>query len=51
MTTADRLPSVGFIGLGVMGAPMASHLAAAGYRLQLFDVAPGVAVALAATLP
>jgi 3-hydroxyisobutyrate dehydrogenase-like beta-hydroxyacid dehydrogenase len=34
-----------------MGRPMASHLAGAGYRLQLFDIAPGIAAELAATLP
>jgi 3-hydroxyisobutyrate dehydrogenase-like beta-hydroxyacid dehydrogenase len=28
---------VGFVGLGVMGLPMARHLAAAGYRLRLHD--------------
>ncbi len=32
---AERL---GFIGLGVMGAPMAGHLAAAGYGLTIFDI-------------
>ena len=46
-----RIPSVGFIGLGVMGEPMAGHLAGAGHPLQLFDAAPGVAARLAATLP
>ena len=30
-------PRVGFIGLGVMGSPMAGHLARAGYRLTVFD--------------
>lgn len=29
---------IGFIGLGVMGTPMASHLAAAGYELTVLDV-------------
>src|SRR5258708_35650524 len=29
---------VGFIGLGIMGRPMASHLQAAGHRLFLHDV-------------
>jgi 3-hydroxyisobutyrate dehydrogenase len=43
--------SIGFVGLGVMGAPMAAHLARAGHRLALFDVAPGVAAGLAQTLP
>jgi 2-hydroxy-3-oxopropionate reductase len=31
MTTA--FPKIGFIGLGIMGAPMAGHLIAAGYQL------------------
>jgi len=39
MTTAPRIPSVGFIGLGVMGEPMAGHLAKAGYRIALFAAA------------
>ena len=47
----SRPPSLGFVGLGVMGRPMASHLAGAGHALRLFDLAPGVAEALAATLP
>jgi 3-hydroxyisobutyrate dehydrogenase len=50
MNVPASLPRVGFIGLGVMGRPMASHLAAAGYALQLFDAAPGVASGLAGTL-
>ncbi len=29
---------VGFIGLGIMGRPMAGHLQAAGHRLFLHDV-------------
>ena len=40
-------PRVGFIGLGVMGRPMASHLARAGHPLQLFDDVPGVSAELA----
>ena len=31
--------SLGFIGLGMMGYPMASHLHAAGYPLTVFDIA------------
>jgi 3-hydroxyisobutyrate dehydrogenase len=31
-------PTVGFIGIGVMGTPMAGHLAAAGYKLRLNDI-------------
>jgi 3-hydroxyisobutyrate dehydrogenase-like beta-hydroxyacid dehydrogenase len=29
---------IGFIGLGIMGAPMAGHLAAAGYPLSVHDI-------------
>ena len=39
---------VGFIGLGVMGTPMARHLAKAGYALTVFDRDLGRASALAA---
>jgi 3-hydroxyisobutyrate dehydrogenase-like beta-hydroxyacid dehydrogenase len=31
-------PRIGFIGIGVMGAPMAGHLAKAGYALTLHDI-------------
>jgi 2-hydroxy-3-oxopropionate reductase len=31
---------VGFIGLGIMGRPMAGHLQAAGHELLLFDLGP-----------
>ena len=31
-------PRIGFIGLGVMGLPMAGHLAAAGYSLTVYDI-------------
>jgi 3-hydroxyisobutyrate dehydrogenase len=41
---------IGFIGLGVMGAPMASHLARAGHRLTLHDADPAKARALAQAL-
>jgi len=41
---------IGFIGLGVMGAPMAGHLARAGHTLTLLDAREGVADALAARL-
>ncbi|MCE9659910.1 MAG: NAD(P)-dependent oxidoreductase [Burkholderiales bacterium] len=50
MNPSVSLLRVGFVGLGVMGRPMASHLAAAGHSLQLFDAAPGVAETLAASL-
>jgi 3-hydroxyisobutyrate dehydrogenase len=35
---AAAKPRVGFIGLGVMGYPMAGHLAKAGYPLTVFDI-------------
>lgn len=34
---AEQRLNVGFIGLGVMGAPMATHLARAGHRLTVHD--------------
>lgn len=42
------LPSIGFIGLGVMGAPMARHLAGAGYSMTVMDLNHAVAEAIAA---
>lgn len=42
--------NIGFIGLGVMGAPMATHLAGAGHALALLDADAAVAARLAATL-
>jgi 3-hydroxyisobutyrate dehydrogenase len=36
----QSLPRIGFIGLGIMGAPMAGHLASAGYPLTVFDLDP-----------
>ncbi len=38
---------IGFIGLGVVGAPMAGHLARAGHRLTLDGADPAVARAMA----
>ena len=42
--------AIGFIGLGVMGAPMAGHLARAGHPLTLLDANAGIARDLASTL-
>jgi len=36
-----KIAKVGFVGLGVMGAPMATHLAKAGCALTLYDIDPG----------
>jgi len=33
-----RKPDIGFIGLGIMGEPMAGHIAKAGYRVSVYDV-------------
>lgn len=33
-------PVIGFLGLGVMGGPMARHLLAAGHRVHVFDLSP-----------
>ena len=41
---------IGFIGLGVMGAPMATHLAHAGHRLTLLDANASVTRDVAASL-
>jgi 3-hydroxyisobutyrate dehydrogenase len=40
MTPVNPGDTIGFIGLGRMGLPMASRLAAAGYRVSAFDVQP-----------
>jgi 3-hydroxyisobutyrate dehydrogenase len=40
-------PRIGFIGIGVMGAPMAGHLAKAGYTLSIHDINQARAEALA----
>ncbi|MBF8269920.1 MAG: 6-phosphogluconate dehydrogenase [Gammaproteobacteria bacterium] len=34
----QKTPNIGFIGIGVMGAPMATHLAQAGYHLTVHDL-------------
>ena len=41
---------IGFIGLGVMGTPMATHLALAGHHVWLHDAQADVALDLANTL-
>jgi 3-hydroxyisobutyrate dehydrogenase len=50
MQTTPRIPSVGFIGLGVMGEPMARHLGGAGHPLILFDSIAGRAAQVASTI-
>ena len=41
---------VGFIGIGVMGTPMAANLARKGFAVTLFDAAPGRAAQVAGEL-
>jgi 3-hydroxyisobutyrate dehydrogenase len=41
-------PRIGFIGIGIMGAPMAEHIAAAGYPLAVYDIDGTKSEALAA---
>ena len=43
--------NVGFIGLGVMGRPMARHLGAGGHRIALYDLDPEAAKRAAADIP
>jgi len=38
MTAGDRKETVGFIGIGKMGLPMASRIAAQGYTLHVYDI-------------
>lgn len=51
MASASVKPRIGFIGLGVMGVPMAGHLARAGYAIALHDLVPDAAERLAQELP
>ena len=44
-------PPIGFIGLGVMGLPMALNLSRAGYFLTVFDKDPAAAQRAAAEIP
>lgn len=46
MENAHSLPAVGFIGTGLMGAPMAQRLAAHGYPLRLWNRTHAKAVAI-----
>ncbi|CAN5340972.1 3-hydroxyisobutyrate dehydrogenase [soil metagenome] len=51
MPEISSLTRIGFVGLGVMGRPMAGHLSRAGYPLTLHDATPGLAHAVADELP
>ncbi len=46
--TTDVHPSIGFIGLGIMGRPMARNLLAAGFRVTVLDVVPAAVEELVA---
>lgn len=50
MDSKNEKLRVGFVGLGVMGSPMASHLARAGHRMTLSDASLESAQALARSL-
>lgn len=39
--TGAGLPTIGYIGLGIMGKPMTRNLLAAGYPLVVYDLLPG----------
>jgi 3-hydroxyisobutyrate dehydrogenase len=47
MGLAVRKQRIGFVGLGVMGLPMARHLATAGFPLSVFDLNPAPLAQLA----
>ena len=38
MTTLAPPATIAFLGLGMMGRPMAARLAEAGFKLRLFDI-------------
>jgi 3-hydroxyisobutyrate dehydrogenase len=47
----DGIQRLGFIGLGVMGGPMAGHLAAAGHAMSVYDIDPRAVGRLRAAHP
>src|SRR6266545_6120040 len=47
MTTSADLPQIGFVGLGVMGRPMAANLVRAGYACTVYDINPAAMARLA----
>ncbi len=48
--TQRNLPAIGFIGIGIMGTPMSTHLHNAGYRVTVHDMNHPVARKLAKSL-
>jgi len=47
MTAPATKPRIGFVGLGVMGRPMAANLVRAGYACTVYDINPAAMVQLA----
>jgi putative dehydrogenase len=47
MTTRADKPRIGFVGLGVMGRPMATNLVRAGYPCTVYDINPAPVAELA----
>ena len=39
--TDSQLPTIAFLGIGLMGRPMAANLLAAGYRVTVWNRSPG----------
>lgn len=48
---SDAIKTIGFVGIGAMGTPMAGHLARAGYSLLVYDLDPSHTRAFAASRP
>ena len=46
MSDLYEITTIGFIGLGNMGSPMAKNLIGAGYRVQAFDISPDLRSAI-----
>lgn len=51
MSNCDSADRIAFIGLGMMGYPLAGRLAAAGYPLAVFDLNPRALTNLVLTSP
>ena len=51
MTTGDRKETVGFIGIGKMGLPMASRIAAQDYPLHVYDISEAAMQAICSRTP
>jgi 3-hydroxyisobutyrate dehydrogenase len=51
MTLDPQAVTIGFVGLGNMGVPMATRLAAAGFRLLVHDINAGALSAFVAAVP